>query len=391
MASKRRRTFPEGAFDGPAPKKRSLDGFIASCVEHGNNFVNSPDALEPIVASAPLVLKHRGTLGNHDCFRKIVPLSVWVFLCSLVNRNLRTAALNSTSRKTCLNVSVDMLIKWYGMMMEVETTYGTEKRNLRVHHSHIQAYFKGKGISTRGLGIDHFTTILNALVLEPKELLDLCKMLEESWISVIRTVSVVTIDESLISYKPSPETQSAAKDFIPVLTIPRKPHHTGLLLYLACSYLQNAGETRKYPFILGISPHVFPSDIGLAFGSLVSRTNTLLPDQRIHWVADAAFDVKENYNIVPSHHTYTISLNKGRHPDLLKPLESSLTVGNWIAMTCDNTAHIAANRLQDSLESGEVTKFIKTNNWQLTSSAVDVLSTPPHHIPDTAVCFWLRH
>lgn len=97
------------------------------------------------------------------------------------------------------------------------------------------------------------------------------------FVSFIREVSIVAIDEHMNAYQPSASTKAKAQtngEPIPVVYIPRKPHPNGFLVYLLATFLQHPIKTnRVIPYILDFIPHVQVGDIApsKAFCSFLDR------------------------------------------------------------------------------------------------------------------------
>jgi hypothetical protein len=124
-------------------------------------------------------------------------------------------------------------------------------------------------------------------------------------------------------------------------------------------------------------PHLRPSDTADAFAFLVNQTTKLLPNQHIHWVADAAFGTAENFRNVPQDHTYTIALNLSHNLDVLLALSTHLTPDKWIAMVNENASHTAAQTIRCAETKKEATKFIQTTHWFQMTGDDELPSTPP--------------
>lgn len=80
----------------------------------------------------------------------------------------------------------------------------------------------------------------------------------------MESISVVTIDESVIAYQPKKEAKSNAEkkeEPIPMVYIPRKPHPNGLLIYQLATFVQHATkENKKMPFIINMLSHLKMND-----------------------------------------------------------------------------------------------------------------------------------
>lgn len=78
-------------------------------------------------------------------------------------------------------------------------------------------------------------------------------------------MDLIVVDESLLQYQPSLEVKNKAEELgepIPTVYIPRKPHSNGLLIYLACTFINHpAKENTVLPLIVDMLPHLRVGDI----------------------------------------------------------------------------------------------------------------------------------
>lgn len=110
----------------------------------------------------------------------------------------------------------------------------------------------------------------------------------------VSTVTVVTVDESVIGYKPNSIKKNQAEangEPIPVTFIARKPHPNGLLIYGLASYVNHpkpSAEASELPFILDLRPHLKVGDAG-AHNAVRYFMEHWSYDSKPHLCADSAF------------------------------------------------------------------------------------------------------
>lgn len=142
-------------------------------------------------------------------------------------------------------------IIWYSIHIILENTFGNSNTNLVDHFNEI---VKNKKID---YSFTRFRVINNSFSPSDTEIIDICKILSKNNYELLSKIDIVTIDESIISYKPSSKTKKRKKngfDEIPVYYIPRKPHSNGLLLYLSATSIESKTHLKKNPFILNFFP-----------------------------------------------------------------------------------------------------------------------------------------
>lgn len=351
-----------------------MDAFAALIVENDYKLLKSPSSLSPKVSDAPIELRQVNDGSALTAFQQIFPLPIWNFLLNLINTRIRIKNIGRKKHNRLRELSVDELVRWYGILMTIENTYGNDSTNIRDHFADVSAYFEKKGIMPFGLGREYFCFVLNSLTFEPEDIETLCQHLAKSSSSQIIRVSTCAVDESLIAYKPSPEKKKRAEaegEPISTVFIQRKPHKDGLLLYLACSYTNLSPTSPKVPYIIAFYPHLREADQGDAFATLVQQVNTLLPNQEIHWVADAWFDSGKNFQSVPEQHTYTISLSSARSGKITEPLSAQLAPGKWIATEVSESVHVASARLEALPTEVSCAKTVRTNNWVTKNTSIE--------------------
>lgn len=183
-------------------------------------------------------------------------------LVGAVNRNLRQGL--DLERKGPKATSVEELLHFYGMQLLFENSYGNEFTHIRDHYHYIKATY-GK---PKKLGMRRWEILKRAMNPSVEELKLLCDILHSNFCKQVSQVSVITIDESVIGYQPSPVVKAKAANSlepIPVVWIPRKPHPNGLENFLAVTMVEHPAKVNGgLPYILDIIPHLRPNDIAPA-------------------------------------------------------------------------------------------------------------------------------
>jgi hypothetical protein len=129
-------------------------------------------------------------------------------------------------------------------MVLIENTYGNNTIKLRSHFSMVSESCGG----VKKLGMDRFQALWRAFNPSIDELRQIVDILHSVWSSFIENVSLVAVDETLVSYQPFPKKQQAESlgEPIPVVYIPRKPHPNGLEAFLLASYVPIQRERMLY-------------------------------------------------------------------------------------------------------------------------------------------------
>jgi hypothetical protein len=152
------------------------------------------------------------------------------------------------------------LVRFYGLMVLIENTYGNNTTKLRSHFSMVRESCGG----VKNLGMDRFQALWRAFNPSIDELLQIADILHSVWSSFIENVSLVTVDETLVAYQSSSKKKQQAESLgepIPVVYIPRKPHPNGLEAFLLAGYVPHpARENAVLPFIIDIYPHLTVGD-----------------------------------------------------------------------------------------------------------------------------------
>jgi hypothetical protein len=123
-----------------------------------------------------------------------------------------------------------------------------------------------------------FTLINGNMDDTPDKLLQLTHTLCSAWQTSWEPGNVLVIDESIFEHKGSNA---------PTVTIPRKPHPVGLLVYGISGYTSKL----RLPMLLDIEPRLYANQISprKAARSLLKRTQEAHIELPLHIVADSAF------------------------------------------------------------------------------------------------------
>ena len=164
--------------------------------------------------------------------------------------------------------SVQEIIRWYSVWIEVENTFGDHNRNLEVHLDEPKKEAKAKAESNE----------------EP----------------------------------------------IPVQYIPRKPNPNGLLVYTLATYVRNPlYDDSKLPFIVDYGPHLTAGDSSPQ-GVLKEFLNRWDMDEKPCVIGDAAFGSEEMINFISEWgSTATFSINLTQKHFLWSMLRSDLPPDHW--------------------------------------------------------------
>jgi hypothetical protein len=97
-----------------------------------------------------------GTQNLMSLFFKFLPENRWNLLVSVVNRNLVQGRRSSSLVRSCFReVNVAELVRFYGLMILIENTYGNNTTKLRSHFSMVSESCGG----VKKLGMDRFQTL----------------------------------------------------------------------------------------------------------------------------------------------------------------------------------------------------------------------------------------
>lgn len=271
--------------------------------------------------------------------------------------------------------------------MRIENTFGNDSLSLRNHFNMIVSRF-GR---VSKLGMDRFTNIRRATNPTIDELETLCLLLHKNFarfhniifalmqlfVSIIESLSVAVIDESVIGYQPRLEVKQKAElngEPIPVTYIPRKPHPNGLLIYLACTFISHPTKLNsKLPYIIDIWSHLKVGDIGpqTAFMAILDRWQN---NKNVHFVADSAFGGWEMLEAIKSWGGKgTLAMNNINSPWLWEILKKNVPPNcSRIANSTKNSFLAFNHTIIDKIDNKFVHQHIITNAFTSTPITINV-------------------
>jgi hypothetical protein len=123
-------------------------------------------------------------------FLEFAPAAVWDILVQAVNRNLAQGDTSDTVRDMRRkDTTPGELLRFYGIQMAIENTYGNNTKSLR---SHFAALKRDLGALFPRMGIDRFSTLMSAFAPSSEELKQISQLLSERFMAHVSdgTVSV---------------------------------------------------------------------------------------------------------------------------------------------------------------------------------------------------------
>jgi hypothetical protein len=131
-------------------------------------------------------LRLNGEFEYLQSFLTFLPLEFWKKLASIVDHNL--LKYSSTKKNPVKETSVEELIQFYGMQMELENTFGNAPSDIRQHLNQLSEKI---GNRKERIGQRRFLQIRNSINPTIEHFLELLKILNKAAISTISRVSVV--------------------------------------------------------------------------------------------------------------------------------------------------------------------------------------------------------
>ena len=192
-----------------------------------------------------------------------LPMSLWDDLAAQMNVNINQYRDNTSNKRRYARHAVtgEEVLRFYGLLMMLESTWGNDTGNLKAHFAKIKNQL---GSDYKIMGLNRFTMLKSSFYGSSLFLKKVSDVFRENTTKHISQVSVVVGDEAVLEYQPSPDSKKAHEhrgDPIPVVFIPRKPHPNGFLLYLLATYVEDpTGEHSGSPHILDIIPHLSAGD-----------------------------------------------------------------------------------------------------------------------------------
>jgi len=234
---------------------------------------------------------------------------------------------------------------WYGIQMLIENTYGNSVHDTAKHSNCIASTY-----GAASMGHDRWQRISKALRPISTELQDIAKIIELNGCMRIGEANVITVDESVIGYRPSRNVRDRADlsgNPIPLVYIKRKPHPNGLEIFLGCTYITSPFNRKGIPFVVLLELHLVVAGQSCddVVRSMMARWD---PKRgRVHWVVDAAFGsadlVKHAMNLG---YKMTSSVAQSRIGPLWQALSRALPTDHWRA------AYHASDRITASVHYG---------------------------------------
>jgi hypothetical protein len=150
----------EPASEGPKTKKQRLDPdtrLEQCCAQLIDNNWKLVSSVTIQFVPQPLLLKRIDRSQNlMSLFFKFLPENLWNLLVSVVNRNLVQGRSSSSPVRSCFReVNVAELVRFYGLMVFIENTYGNNTTKLRSHFSMVSESCGG----VKKLGMDRFQAL----------------------------------------------------------------------------------------------------------------------------------------------------------------------------------------------------------------------------------------
>jgi hypothetical protein len=97
------------------------------------------------------------------------------------------------------------VIHFYAITRMIENTWGNDKRNLKKHFRDISEKYG----SVKGMCLDRYLSLRSAFNPSIQEILDICDLLRQAFISFVSGVHLVVIDEFVMAYQPRKEVKAA--------------------------------------------------------------------------------------------------------------------------------------------------------------------------------------
>lgn len=289
---------------------------------------------------AELALFPAGT-GLVDVVAMHIPDDLWDLLARVVNRNIMAErGCESADTRRRDTTAAEMKV-WYGTQMLLETTHGNSVHSLP---KHFKAIVATHGAGT--IGCDRWQRIKDALQPTSDELKRIASLLESKARKQVHNVAIVTVDETVVGYRPSHASREKARltgHAIPLVYIKRKPHPNGLEIFLGCTYVKTQFTRKGLPFVVSFVPHLVTS--GHSCGD-IAREMIDTWDGDIgqpHWVLDAAFGSDDLVDYAKERgYRMTVSVSQGRIPTLWQSLSRSLPTDHWRAAVNTRTGMVAS-------------------------------------------------
>jgi hypothetical protein len=275
-------------------KQKTLNLRLCFFIENGwkiiDGEVESKVSLQPAEFKRNIIaaydLRLNGEFDYLQLFLTFLLLEFWKKLVSIVDHNLLKY---SSTKNPVKATSVEELIQFYGMQMELENTFGNATFDIRQHLNQLSE----KTGKKERIGQRRFLQIRNSINPTIEQFRELLEIRNKAAISTISRVSVVVCVMNIINaYQPLDTTKAKADQVgvpISVIYMPRKPHPNGLFLYLLATYVKcPIDQSRKLPVILDYEAHLRVGDTSPQEVVLKFLRRWKLASQP-HVIADDAF------------------------------------------------------------------------------------------------------
>jgi hypothetical protein len=175
-------------------------------LENGWKLIDSALLSQPVQKS---VLKRGNPLESPvQILLRFIPPAVWNILVTAVNRNLSSNQSSLSKKRYSLKMAtMEQSIQFYGLVIQIENSYGNDTRNLREHYKNIKLQFG----EIRGMGLDRFETLWRTFNPSIEEIQQICDILHETFNNYLEHVEICVVDESVIGYQPGSKTKKEAE------------------------------------------------------------------------------------------------------------------------------------------------------------------------------------
>jgi hypothetical protein len=213
------------------------------------------------------------------------PRELWILLNNIINESMNTKVtttlLKSTKKYFEKELSLEDTPSFFALWFEIDFNSSAKNSTLK------EVFDDLKSERDMPFGYNRFKALRGAFLPDQKDLLEGINIFRETWAKAVSPGSIVCCDEAVWDFRPSKamkERSELARDPIPVVFIPRKPHPNGLL----CYYLAVKMFNTNLPYVIDLEPHVSFPQVGAqaALKNMIERWN--YPYQA-HVVADSAF------------------------------------------------------------------------------------------------------
>lgn len=213
------------------------------------------------------------------------PRELWVLLNDIINdsmnKKVTTTLLKSSKKYNAKDLPLALTPSFLALCLEID--YNTSKKSSTIE----EVYNNLREEKDMPFCFGRLKSLRSSFRPEQKDLLKAVEILRETWAEAISPGSIVCCDEAVWDFRPSKkakEAAEAARDPIPVVFIPRKPHPNGLLCYFIAVKMFNT----NLPYVIDLEPHISFPQVGAqtALKNMIERWDY---PYKAHVVADSAF------------------------------------------------------------------------------------------------------